>query len=530
MMGPSFGYTNPHHGCGATEASAHEGLRMSSTTMFRFVPACLCACLLAAGCSKPKAEPTAPAAPDEAEALATFDASELLAAPKAAADPAKALVTVNGEGLTYGAADTMTRRMLAAQGATAEQMYAIMQQMGDSSRDDIADQFIVATLLKQEAVARKIDVSDAELDSAVSKLTARLPPDTDLQTALKRMGMTEEQFRKDIRDNERIRKLFDSETEQVPTASDEEIAAFYNENAARFTQGEEVTARHILIGAQDVDDAEKAKAKAKAEELRKQLVEGADFAALAAANSDCPSKAEGGSLGSFGRGRMVPAFEQAAFALATNAISEVVETPFGFHIIQVTDRSEGGKKSLEEVREQIAEQLARKKKNEVFESLIEGLRAKATIVQDKPAEAETEEAAEVPAAVTSEPVATPAEATPAEAEEAPAAAEEAPAKAEEAPAKAEEAPAAAAVPAKEEEPAAANAPAKAEEDPAAVEAAPAAAEAKAAVEAPAAAEAAPAKAEAAPAAVEAPATAEEAPAAKAEEAAPAAAAEAPAAE
>lgn len=460
---------------------------MSSTTMFRFVPACLCACLLAAGCSKPKAEPTAPAAADEAEALATFDASELLAAPKAAADPAKALVTVNGESLTYGEADTMTRRMLTAQGVPAEQMDAILQQMGDSIRDDIAEQFVVTTLLKQEAVARKIEVSDAELDSTVSKLTASLPSDTDLQTALKRMGMTEEQFRKDIRENERIRKLFDSETETVPAASEDEIAAFYNENAARFTEGEEVTARHILIGARDVDEAEKTKARAKAEELRKQLLEGADFAALAAANSDCPSKAEGGSLGSFGRGRMVPAFEQAAFALATNAISEVVETPFGFHIIQVTDRSEGGKKSLAEVREQIAEQLARKKKNEVFESLIEGLRAKATIVQDKPAAAETDEAAEAPAAVTSEPVAVPEEATPAKAEEAPAAAEEAPSAAVE------------------------EAPVKAEEDPAAEEA--------------------PVKAEAAPAAAEeAPAKAEEASAAKAEAAAPAAAAEAPAAE
>ena len=149
---------------------------------------------------------------------------------------------------------------------------------------------------------------------------------------------------------------------------------------------EEVEARHILIGTRDADEARKAEAKTKAEGLRKQLVEGADFAALAAANSDCPSKADGGSLGSFGRGRMVPAFEQAAFALATNAMSEVVETPFGYHIIQVTGRTGGGKTSLEEAHDQIAGQLASRKKNEVFETFIEGLRAKAKIVQDQPAE------------------------------------------------------------------------------------------------------------------------------------------------
>ena len=358
------------------------------TAWYRYMaPACLCACLLAVGCSKPEAGPSAPPPAGETNAAGAFDATGMLGAPAAAVDPAKVLVTVDGQSLTYGEADVMLRRMLASQGAPAEQMDEILQQMGPSMRGRIVEQFVGSTLLKNEAVARKFEISDAEVESALSNLTTRLPPGTDLQTALTRMGLTMEQVRKDIRDNERIRKLYESETAKVPAASEEEITAFYNENAEQFSKGEEIEARHILIGARDADDAKKAEAKAKAEGLRKQLVEGADFAALAAANSDCPSKAEGGSLGSFGRGRMVPAFDQAAFALATNAISEVVETPFGYHIIQVTGRTEGGKTSIEEAHDQIAEQLAGQKKNAAFETFIEGLRAKATIVHDKPVEA-----------------------------------------------------------------------------------------------------------------------------------------------
>ena len=400
------------------------------TAWFRFmVPACLGACLLAVGCSKPEAgTPTPPPAGETGAADAeAFDATGMLGAAAASVDPAKVLVTVDGESLTYGEADVMLRRMLASQGAPEEQMEAILQQMGPSMRGRIVEQFVGSTLLKHEAVARKIEIGDAEVESALSNLTTRLPPDTDLQTALTRMGLTMEQVRKDIRDNERIRKLYESETDKVPAATEEEITAFYAENAAQFSKGEEIEARHILIGARDADEAKKAEAKTKAEGLRKQLVEGADFAALAAANSDCPSKAEGGSLGSFGRGRMVPAFEQAAFALATNAISEVVETPFGYHIIQVTGRTEGGKTSIEDAHDQIAEQLAGQKKNAAFETFIEGLRAKATIIQDKSAEpapaAEPETAIEsTPAALTDEPepAAEPTPAAPA-AEPAPAA-------------------------------------------------------------------------------------------------------------
>ena len=93
---------------------------------------------------------------------------------------------------------------------------------------------------------------------------------------------------------------------------------------------DQITASHILVATANLsaDDALKA-----ITEIKTKLDEGADFAALAADHSDCPSGARGGDLGSFGKGQMVPEFETAAFDLDVDELSDVVETGFGYHLI-----------------------------------------------------------------------------------------------------------------------------------------------------------------------------------------------------
>ncbi len=133
--------------------------------------------------------------------------------------------------------------------------------------------------------------------------------------------------------------------------SEEEVKTFYEQNAARFRSSEERRARHILI---DLADG-KEKAKAKADKLVADLkANPTDFAKLAKENSaDTGSAAEGGDLGYFGTGMMVPAFETAVFKAAKNEIVGPVETEFGYHIIEVTDIRGQQQKSLEEVRPEI---------------------------------------------------------------------------------------------------------------------------------------------------------------------------------
>jgi peptidyl-prolyl cis-trans isomerase D len=139
------------------------------------------------------------------------------------------------------------------------------------------------------------------------------------------------------------------------TVPEEEIQAFYEANRAQYSAPEEIRASHILFNFDEDDPAE---IRARAESVLAEARAGADFAALAREHSqDEGSAALGGDLDYFGRGRMVPEFEQAAFALEIGQISDLVESPFGFHIILLTDRRPESTQTLDEVRDEIVDQL-----------------------------------------------------------------------------------------------------------------------------------------------------------------------------
>ena len=136
--------------------------------------------------------------------------------------------------------------------------------------------------------------------------------------------------------------------DQVGILGDEELERYYRRNLDRFEIKEQVKAAHILLRVPaDADEATVEKRRALAEELLKQLNDGADFAQLAKTHSDDKSNAaQGGELGFFGRGVMVPQFEEAAFKLNPGQLSPVVQTPFGFHIIKVEEHIQPGVQPL----------------------------------------------------------------------------------------------------------------------------------------------------------------------------------------
>ncbi len=130
----------------------------------------------------------------------------------------------------------------------------------------------------------------------------------------------------------------------------------YNTNIEQYSTPEQVRASHILLKTEGKDDAT---VKAKAEELLKKAKGGADFAELAKANSEDESNAKnGGDLDYFGRGRMVPEFDQVAFAMQPGQISDVVKTQYGYHIIKLTDKKAAATRPLDEVRQQLSDQLS----------------------------------------------------------------------------------------------------------------------------------------------------------------------------
>ncbi len=150
------------------------------------------------------------------------------------------------------------------------------------------------------------------------------------------------------------------------TVSDTEIESFYKENQEQFTQPESIRASHILVDTME-----------EAEEALKELKDGMAFGDAANEYSKCPSNVQGGDLGQFQRGMMVPEFEEAAFALSEiGQLSNIVKTQFGYHIIKLEEKNTAEIQSFDDVKEQIAGQLNLMKQNQVFHSKIAELKSK----------------------------------------------------------------------------------------------------------------------------------------------------------
>ncbi len=150
--------------------------------------------------------------------------------------------------------------------------------------------------------------------------------------------------------------------------SDADLQKFYD---AHKTEYEQVHARHILIHTKPLSAGQKeqtdAEALAKVQELRKKIVDGADFAAVASQESDdAGSKVKGGDLGTFKRGQMVPQFEQAAFTLKVGELSDPVKTQYGYHLIKVESREA---KTFEEAKPELEKRVAPEMTQKVVQDL-----------------------------------------------------------------------------------------------------------------------------------------------------------------
>ncbi len=152
--------------------------------------------------------------------------------------------------------------------------------------------------------------------------------------------------------------------ENVATATDEEIKAYYEANMDKFSKGESVNASHILV-----DSEEKA-----VEILTKINAGEISFEDAARQYSSCPSKDNGGNLGEFTRGQMVPEFDEAVFSMEVGTVSAPVKTQFGYHLIKLINKSEASTYAFEEIKGQLSEIVNQEKKQNAFQSKINQLK------------------------------------------------------------------------------------------------------------------------------------------------------------
>lgn len=150
------------------------------------------------------------------------------------------------------------------------------------------------------------------------------------------------------------------------SVSDEEIKAYYDANKAQFNKGETVSAKHILVESEE-----------KCNEILASITNGEKtFEDAAKESSTCPSGQKGGDLGTFGKGQMVPEFEQAAFTAEIGQVVGPVKTQFGFHLIKVEAKNEAEAAAFEEVKENIRRNLVQQKQNKVYGETVAKLKEK----------------------------------------------------------------------------------------------------------------------------------------------------------
>jgi parvulin-like peptidyl-prolyl isomerase len=325
--------------------------------------------------------------------------------------PGKVIVKVNGQGITQTQFDetldkALNSSMFAQMGFDVKKdkngfLYLML-------KDKAVNELIVRTLVDQEIAKRNIKVTKEDTDKELKSIIDKVGSKEKFDEALKQNGISTSQFKKDLKEEVKIKKLL-SMISNVKI-SDAEAQKFYNKNLNKFKYPDKVRASHILISANPEELREKIAAeplnknlskeeinakvqkeiavkKAKAEEILAQVKKNpADFEKIARANSEDPTSAKkGGDLGFFSKQEMVEPFAKVAFAQKPNTISDLVQTPYGYHIILVKDRMKAGQEPFAKVKDEVVSYLENQEQGKVLDNLIESLKKQAKIEYVDPA-------------------------------------------------------------------------------------------------------------------------------------------------
>ena len=321
---------------------------------------CLLVLMLAAGCG---ASP--PEAPAEPPAPAT---------PAVDAVPAE-LPEVVARVDAY----TITRDELerAVRSAEIQAGQALPTPFRDSVYRAVLDRLVAFHLLLQESERRDIVVDDAAVEARIDAIRSGFPDDRAFEAQLDGWNTSLPVLRGEARRDLLVERVLESAVLAGIEIDPASVRAFYEQHPAQFTERGGVRARHILIGVSpDAAEPDKAEARERARRLRRDAENGGDFEALAREHSDDPgSAANGGDLGLVVEGRTVPAFENVLFALEPGELSDVVETPFGFHIIQLVERQDDRLVPFDEASGPIRDLLLQQEQQARIAAFIDELRA-----------------------------------------------------------------------------------------------------------------------------------------------------------
>ena len=243
----------------------------------------------------------------------------------------------------------------------------------DKFKENILDQMINVEVVYEQAKKDNLLPTKEEVDKKYNELKKNIDSDKEYKKDMEKIGANDE-FLRTQQEQDLAVQNYKEHFDKTIKISDEEMKKYYEDHKKDYYK-DEVKASHILVSTQDkngkpLSDEKKKEAKKKAEEVYKKVKSGDDFAKLAKEYSDDKSSAvNGGDLGFFSKGKMVPEFEKAAFALDKGQISDIVESQFGYHIIKVTDKKYK-EYTFDEVNNNIKQNLLYKKYTEKVNELV----------------------------------------------------------------------------------------------------------------------------------------------------------------
>lgn len=283
---------------------------------------------------------------------------------------------VEGQEIKAEELETALKTVLAGQGIPPEQFPADQKAQGYKV---LLNELVTEKLVNSRC--KDTVVKDEDLNARIDQLKSRFPNQEAFEQQIVKAGQTIEKLREEIRASLKQQTWIEDQIKDAPKATDADAEDFFKKNPQQFEKPEQVRASHILISVAQDATAEVAAEKQKAAEAILARAKGGEaFDKLAAELSEDPSaKQNSGDLNFFAREQMVPEFSKAAFEMKKGDISGPVRSQFGFHIIQVTDRKDAEKMTLETVKPQLMTFLNRQKHQEQVQNLLKDLREKAQV-------------------------------------------------------------------------------------------------------------------------------------------------------
>jgi peptidyl-prolyl cis-trans isomerase C len=257
-----------------------------------------------------------------------------------------------------------------ARGMPGKPREIIMMSALDLAKERLIDQALMA----QESRRRKYKVDSVDLQKRIKQWLKQNGGKKAFEKIKNPMIQNHDDLKRELSDQMRFNQLLEEES-QCDDVSEAEAQKYYEDRPELFRTEELLAASHFLKMGKTEEELEQALEAVKS--IRQRLEKGEDFTELVRGESD--DKGNDGNLGTFGKGRMVPEFEQAAYALKPGELSEPVKTQFGWHLIQLHERIPPKVTPFDEIKEKVIEYLTERKKDKVFEAFLDRLKAEASI-------------------------------------------------------------------------------------------------------------------------------------------------------